>query len=353
MQEYRIIGVMSGTSLDGVDIAYCTFKRNSEKWFFEIQEAITVEYDKIWKERLSTVEKSIALDLIKTNNDYGYYLGELINRFIQETSIKPDLISSHGHTIFHQPEKKITYQIGSGAAIAAITNLPVICDFRTLDVALGGQGAPLVPIGDEQLFSDYNYCLNLGGIANVSYNNGKHTTAFDICPVNIVLNYLAGLLGYDYDRDGLFSAAGFINQSLLNELSQLIYYKTPAPKSLGKEWVMETFIPIIDKHPLSIEDKLATVSEHIAMKIMDSLPDKKADLNMLITGGGAFNQHLIERIKKKCPFNIIIPDSKTINYKEALIFAFLGVLRVRNEVNCLKSVTGALKNNIGGTIYQG
>ena len=358
---YDVIGLMSGTSLDGVDIAFCRFTIDNNKWNYTIYQAETISYTLEWKERLLSMEGINANVFQQINTDYGFYLGTLVSDFIVKHSLKVDFVSSHGHTIFHQPEKKLTVQIGSGSAIAARCKLPVVCDFRSLDVALGGQGAPLVPIGDKLLFSEYEFCLNLGGFANVSYNlpspDGEGAgvrCAYDICPVNIVMNQICEQLGKPFDEGGEIARSGMLSNYLLNEFNQIGYYKAipDSPKSLGKEWVIKNINPLLNTYELAENDLLRTFCEHIAFQIGKSLKNKPSG-KLLITGGGAYNSFLIECIKQQTPHQVIIPDRKTIEFKEALIFAFLGVLRMRGEVNCLKSVTGAMQNNCGGAVYFG
>ncbi len=348
MNRYTAIGLMSGTSLDGVDIACCRFEYNAGKWEYDIIDATTVEYSDEWKNRLVNSMKSDAESLTLLNIEYGHYLGKLANDFIKKYGYTPDIISSHGHTVFHQPEKKLTLQIGDGAAIAAVTGITTVCDFRSTDVALGGQGAPLVPIGDKLLFSDYDYCINIGGIANISYEDKGKRIAYDICPANMALNYLSEKRRQKFDTDGRMAAAGNPDENLLSELNSLKYYNLNPPKSLGKEWVFDSFISIIEKHSVSVEDLLNTVTEHIAEQISTILqkPGKA-----LITGGGANNTFLINRIKEKSKTEIVIPDRTLIDFKEALIFAFMGVLRLRNETNIFSSVTGARKDHCGGAVY--
>jgi len=341
---------MSGTSLDGVDIAFCEFSYDHRQWNFQILNAETIPYMKQWKDHLANVEKGSAYELALADTEYGRLLGHLCKSFIDKHKIKPDFIASHGHTIFHQPGKYLTCQIGRGSAIAAECGFPVVCDFRSLDVSLGGQGAPLVPIGDRYLFREYDFCLNLGGFANISYEKDENRIAFDICPVNIVLNYLTEKIGFSYDKDGVHSRSGSINPELLDQLEALEYYHRPPPKSLGKEWVVENIYPLLHASGLSVQDQLATFSEHIALQIARVTRSGKSG-KILLTGGGTFNNHLIEKLGKYCIPGIVIPQDFIINYKEALIFAFLGILRWRNEINCLKSVTGALKDSSGGAIY--
>ena len=348
MKNYNVIGLMSGTSLDGLDIALCSFEENNNKWNFKIKKAITIPYESEWKNKLINAHTLDALSFITLHKEYGTYTGNKVSDFIDSCSEKIDLIASHGHTIFHQP-KKLTFQLGDGACIAAKTNTTTVSDFRTLDVALQGQGAPLVPIGDALLFNNYEFCLNLGGFANISH--GTPRVAYDICPVNIVTNHLANKLGAEYDKNGEMAKQGSIHLDLLKELNSLSYFQLLPPKSLGLEWVKSEYLPVLNKYKISINDTLRTVYENIATQIAKAI-NHKDEKSVLITGGGTFNKFLIELLKEKTKTEIIIPDNKIIDYKEALIFALLGILRQRNEVNCLASVTGAVKDNMGGVIHQ-
>lgn len=351
-QIYNVIGLMSGTSLDGLDIAFCRFAVDKNTWNFEIIKAETKAYSEEWKDKLLSLEKADALKFQEIHTDFGFYCGRLVSDFIIKYGIKADFVASHGHTIFHQPDKRITVQVGSGSAIAAGCKMPVICDFRSLDVALGGQGAPLVPVGDKLLFSDFDYCLNLGGFANISYEHENKRIAYDVCPVNIVMNSICQKSGKPYDDKGQIARSGMLSPYLLNEFNQLSFYRSPlhTPKSLGKEWVTENIDPILNELEIEEHDLLRTFCEHIAIQVSRAVSAKKRG-KLLITGGGTYNDFLIERIKDLVPLEVIIPDSKTIEFKEALIFAFLGVLRSRNEPNCLKSVTGARQDSCGGAIY--
>jgi anhydro-N-acetylmuramic acid kinase len=352
MKTYKVIGIMSGTSLDGVDIAYCIFVEDNDIWKYKIEIAETYNYNSYWKEILSTAAHADSFDFIRIHKQYGNFLGGLVSEFILRNKIAPDFIASHGHTIFHQPDKKITFQIGDGAELAAACGYPVVCDFRSIDVALGGQGAPLVPVGDKLLFGNYDYCLNLGGIANISFEEKGKRIAFDICPANMALNNIVEMLGKSYDDKGAIATSGHVNRILLNKLNELDYYNLHSPKSLGKEWVFDLFMPMINAFDIPVEDKLCTICVHIAMQISAAAPYTAVE-NILVTGGGAYNTFLMEKIRSLCPAKIVIPDNKNVEFKEALIFAFLGVLRMRGEVNCLSSVTGAIKDSVGGTIYFG
>ncbi|HTA61441.1 MAG TPA: anhydro-N-acetylmuramic acid kinase [Bacteroidia bacterium] len=348
---YTVIGLMSGTSLDGLDVALCSFTKNKSKWTYKIIEAKTFTYNKTWKEKLQNAHLLNAQEFWKLHIDFGKFSAQTVNQFLKGKKHKVYLIASHGQTIFHQPQNGFTCQIGDGAAIAALTGITTTCDFRSTDVALGGQGAPLVPIGDELLFSDYDACLNIGGIANISFTHKKQRLAFDICPTNLVFNFYANKAGMSYDKGGKLAAKGKANQALLKKLNALSFYKNFKAKSLGREWIDEKVISLLESEPISLNDKLATAIEHSAFQTARVLNHFKIK-NVLLTGGGAYNAYFIERIKHYTACKLILPDDKTIQFKEALIFAFLGVLRLRNEVNCLKQVTGASKSNCGGALYN-
>ncbi|HCQ13818.1 anhydro-N-acetylmuramic acid kinase [Flavobacterium sp.] len=350
-ETYTVIGVMSGTSLDGIDLARINFTIKNEKWSYEILESETVSYSNDWLNKLKVAVGFSSEELTKLNEDYTDYLGNVINSFIAKYKISNlDAVCSHGHTILHQPQNGFTLQIGNLPKIAKIINQKVVCDFRVQDVRLGGQGAPLVPIGDRILFSEYDYCLNLGGFSNVSFESNNKRIAFDISPVNTVLNFYANKLGLDYDDKGKISSSGKVNLELLNELNALDYYKKAFPKSLGFEFVKEIVLPLIENYSISIDDKMHTFTEHIAYQTSIALPIKSGKI--LITGGGAYNDFLIERMQFHLPnIEIIIPDNKTLEFKEALIFALLGVLKLRNEINVLSSVTGAKMDHSSGNIY--
>ncbi len=349
MKSYLSIGVMSGTSLDGLDLVACRFTFN-ESWKFEIIKSLTVAYSHKWVSRLSTAAELSGLEMALLSNKYGKFIGKQVARFCSDLPEKPDLVSSHGHTVFHQPKNRLTIQIGNGAWIAAYSGLPVACDFRALDVALKGQGAPLVPIGDELLFGEYEICLNLGGIANVSFNEDNERKAFDICPANMAFNHFIKDLGYEYDLDGALGRSGQIQEELLNLLNGLEFYKQMGPKSLGREWFEDEFLPLINSFQLEKPDILRTLYEHVSDQISGAL-DQYPKAQILVSGGGAHNVFLIELISEKTKHKTIVPSAQIIDFKEGIIFAFLGVLRLRHEANCFKSVTGASHNHSGGVIY--
>jgi anhydro-N-acetylmuramic acid kinase len=343
-----VIGMMSGTSLDGLDLASCSFHRSEKGWKYNIEAAETIEYRHGWTERLRTAHRLSGEELIQLDRYYGNFQGEAAATFKAKYNLQADLIASHGHTVFHRPERGYTLQIGHGANIAAITNLPVISDFRSSDLALGGQGAPLVPIGDNLLFGEYDACLNIGGFANISFGNYGTLKAGDLCPVNIVLNHLAQKEGFQYDEDGKIGEKGIINKELLNSLNKLDFYAQPFPRSLGREWVEGHIFALIEKFTDTTINQLRTFYEHIALQIAPFLnPGNK----VLVTGGGAFNHFLIDRIRSNTQAVLVIPSDQLVKYKEALIFAFMGLLRWKGETNCLKTVTGARRDSCSGAVH--
>ncbi len=358
---------MSGTSLDGIDLAFAKISKTHIKsstqqpvlgekthsYSAEILKAETIAYPPPWSKKLSEAFKYAEDDLKNLDKSYTAYLGDQINHFITKNDLQHiDAICSHGHTILHQPENRCTLQIGNRPEIAKILGKKVVCDFRVQDVALGGQGAPLVPIGDKMLYSKYDYCLNLGGFANVSMEKDAQRIAYDICPVNVVLNTYAQRLGRPYDDKGALANAGNVSKPLLKELNALSFYSQSAPKSLGMEWVNDQIFPLLqrfeEKDNLSDLDILATFTEHIAIQLLAQFEDGSS---VLITGGGAYNEYLMELLHFRESITFILPSEELIEFKEALVFALLGVLKLENEINCLASVTGAQQDHSSGVIH--
>lgn len=350
--RYKVIGLMSGTSLDGLDMVCCEFSLKNGKWYFKLKASETLKYPSKWRTQLANAHLLPGEDLQLLDINYGLFLGASCNNFIKKYKLKGiQFIASHGHTIFHQPKKKFTFQLGNGNAIHRQTGIPVVNDFRSLDVLKGGEGAPLVPIGDHLLFSQYDVCLNLGGIANLSKIEKGKRVAFDICFVNMGLNYLAEKMNKSYDKDGKEASKGKVDLKLLNQLKkQYLKWKTNRP-SLGREGFEKFIQPILDNDSISLHDRLRTMVASISVEISNSLP-VKSNIRMLATGGGALNSFLIKCIQKKSGdrVEIIVPDTTTISYKEAIVFALLGILRVRNEINVLKSVTGAPTDSSAGVM---
>lgn len=357
---YRAIGLMSGSSIDGLDIAFVEFQVQGGKWVYEILEAECYPYTKEWSARLKNAIHLTAKDYQLLHAEYGHYTGQQVNKFIDAHKLhyKVAVIASHGHTTFHMPMQKMTAQLGDGAAIAAETKLPVVSDLRALDVAFGGQGAPIVPIGEKLLMGEYDYFLNIGGIANISVNAETYT-AFDVCPANRVLNMLANDAGMEMDEGGQLAAAGTADTQLLEKLNALDYYRQTYPKSLGNDFGTDIVYPIIKQACIAVPDALRTYVEHIAIQVRHSLIPCRANKEssrLLITGGGAMNTFLVNCIKNQLAVDgieIVVPDSNLVNFKEALIMAFIGVLRWRQEYNVLSSVTGAARNSIGGALWTG
>ena len=352
---FHVIGVMSGTSLDGLDIAFCRFEKG-KNWSFQLLEAKTVPYDTEWKDRLFNSVNISGNNLALLDNALGVWIGQQVKSFVAEKKLNPDFVSCHGHTVFHQPEKDLTLQIGSGTHIARESGFPVVNDFRTLDVALGGHGAPLVPVGDRLLFSEYDFCLNLGGIANVSFEKEDQRMAYDITVVNMLLNFLAGKLNLVYDEDGAIAKRGQYQEDLFQELEALHYFQQLPPKSLGWEWFEQEVIPILNRYDAPTEDQLHTAARHITHRIatevlQETLPNKT--YRLLATGGGARNTYLMQLLAEALApqVEVVIPEERIIDFKESIVFGLLGVLKLRGEANCLASVTGAHRDNCGGVVY--
>jgi anhydro-N-acetylmuramic acid kinase len=362
---YRAIGIMSGSSLDGLDIAFVEFHESAGKWTYEIIAADCYPYSAEWTKRLRGAIQLNALDYQLLHAEYGHYIGEQVNAFIAQHNLqyKVQLIASHGHTTFHAPAQKMTGQLGDGAAIAAVTGINVVSDLRAMDVALGGQGAPIVPIGEKLLLGNYTFFLNLGGIANISYNHPNKYIAFDVCPANRVMNMLAHEAGKPFDEGGQIAASGKLNTNLLKMLNELEYYQMPHPKSLANDFGTDVLFPLLKSSGVTVADAMHTMVEHIAMQISEPIlellktdPPAGGELKLLATGGGAHNHFMMERLQaalQPAGVELVVPEKNIIDFKEALIMALIGVLRWREENNVLASVTGASRSSIGGAVWIG
>lgn len=350
MSNFNAIGIMSGTSLDGIDIAYCSFDVN-KPGAFEIIKAETFSYPSKWKSALQEAASCSGLKLAELTVSYSNYVAELVDRFrVANKLARPDILAFHGHTIFHQPENGFTFQLGSPAILATASGIATVGDFRSGNVNLGGQGAPLVPIGDANLFNNFDACLNLGGFGNISIINSAKIIAFDICPVNIALNGLAAKVGESYDDEGKLAAAGKVDQVTLDNLNSLPFYDQAPPKSLGREWYESVILPMLQNSEITTVDLLATYCEHIAIQISRAIPDQTVK-RILVTGGGAHNSYLMERIKNRVEAEVVIPDYSLVDFKEALIFAYIGWLRFRHETNCLSGYTGSSRDLCSGSLH--
>lgn len=342
---------MSGSSLDGLDIAEVLFEEKMGEWSYKLEKSACLPLTDEWTDRLQQLTESTAEEYLKAHVDFGKFVGQAIVEYIAETEKNIDLIASHGHTIFHNPAKNYTGQIGDGAVIAAITGIDCLSDLRAIDIARGGQGAPIVPIGDQLLFGDYKYCLNLGGIANISEKNDSGIVAYDICGCNQLLNKAAGFLGYKYDEGGKLASGGVIDMELLNALNSSKYYQQKPPKSLANSWLRSVPGQMVADSELSAEDILATLCEHIAHQIAACVSNEPGG-KILVTGGGAYNAFLIERLAAFCSVEIVIPEKEIIEFKEALVMAFIGALNLAGQHNVYASVTGASADSILGALHK-
>jgi anhydro-N-acetylmuramic acid kinase len=364
-KTYHAIGLMSGSSLDGLDIAFCRFDLEGENVQWELLAQDCVPFDPKWTMRLKKLYSQDALTFAKTHTYFGHYMGELVSDFVHKFKVEPDFVASHGHTVFHEPEARMTFQIGDGAALAVACGLPTITNFRQHDVALGGEGAPLAPIADRDLFPGYDFYLNIGGIANLSAHVNGSMIALDVCAANTLLNFVAAQIGLDYDRDGRLAANGEVREFLLDELNNDYHYRNPYPKSLSNKWVQSRMVPILIRTRLSPEDKARTVCEHISLQISQSVINvleregiEKSAFRMLATGGGALNRYLMDNIKEvfehdQLQMEVVLPSPEVVKFKEAILMAYMGVLRLENRANVLHTATGASQDNIGGAFHQG
>ena len=357
VQNYKdnleIIGLMSGTSLDGLDIAHVLFDFTKATTQFTLVNCETIPYTRDILDKLNNYDTISVPEMLVLDKNLGRFYGDKVNEFIAKNKLNKtqiDAIACHGQTIFHQPQKRFTYQIGCGSTLAYQTGINVINDFRTRDVIAGGQGAPLVPIGDFNLFGGQaESFLNIGGFSNISFKKGNEIIAFDICPGNLPLNLLANRLGFEYDKNGELAKSGKIIHELLEKLNSLEYYQIPSPKSLGTEWLNETFNQLL-KSNFDTRDLMSTIVEHIAIQISSILINEEIS-SVFITGGGAKNLSLIDQIKNHFKGEVIVPETKLIDFKEALVFAYLGALYLRNESNTITSVTGAERSVCSGVLH--
>ena len=354
-KNYFAIGVMSGSSLDGIDLALCSFSQKENQWNYQVHKVDTIEYSSSERILLNKAPFLSGYELTAADKRLGTRIGKGINAFLEGINTPIDFISSHGHTIFHNPEESLTLQIGHGACIAAQTNRPVVCDLRSMDMAYSGQGAPLVPVGEKYLFQEHQIFLNLGGISNISFHKKDKVVAFDICPCNIVLNQLANEASQDFDNEGRLAEKGEINHQLLSKMNAIDYFQKEYPKSTDREWTKQHIFPLILDNTISLSDRLRTYTEFIAHQVAKSceiLKEKNTQKTIFCTGGGAFNTFLMQLLQEKLyPLKVIVPNQETVAYKEAIIFAFLGLLRWLKVPNIEASVTGAKKNTVGGAIY--
>ncbi|WP_222984589.1 anhydro-N-acetylmuramic acid kinase [Flagellimonas meishanensis] len=355
MSIYKVLGLMSGTSLDGLDMAYCHLWEQDGRWSFDIRKAKDIPYSSEMREYLKNAIHLSEKDHLQLHKDYGVWLGERVNEFLDEFHEEVDFVASHGHTSHHRPEDGFTFQLGDGQFLANTCGMQVVCDFRTKDVSLGGQGAPLVPIGDQLLFYNYDVCLNLGGISNISFERNGKRIAYDIGLANMPLNHITQKMDLAFDEDGKIARTGQLDHDLLQQLNDLAYYKLPYPKSTGYEWFIGDIVPLIENSRTSEADLLHTFIHHNCEQI--ALAVKKNNIKsgnkLLATGGGAMNSFFMDVLQEKLgpSISVEVPGKKLIAYKEALVFALMGVLRLQGETNVLSSVTGASEDSCSGEVF--
>ena len=356
MNSYNVLGMMSGTSLDGLDLAYCRFWQENETWDFEIRQCTTISYDPSLYDKLKNAIYLSEEEHAQLHEEYGQWLGKQAQQFVQKHKLPVDFIASHGHTSHHLPEEGITFQLGHGQQLANASGHKVICDFRSLDVQLGGQGAPLVPIGDELLLLAYDFCLNLGGISNISFKKNEKRIAFDIGMANMPLNYITEKIGLKYDAGGQLAQKGILVPELSEALDQLDYYQLPYPKSTGFEWFSQEVKPLIEKSGSTPKDLLHTIIHHNCEQIAKVIQNENQSTRgkLLITGGGALNDFFVATLQDKLGerTEVVVPPKKLVEYKEAMVFAFMGVLRELGQTNVFASVTGASKDSCSGVIFE-
>ncbi|MEM1258179.1 MAG: anhydro-N-acetylmuramic acid kinase [Bacteroidota bacterium] len=356
MEKFKVLGLMSGTSLDGLDLAYCHFWNKEGTWNFEIRQCGAVSYDQRLFEQLKNSIHLSEEEHLQLHYTYGVWLGQQARDFIEKHRLEIDFIASHGHTSHHRPEEGITFQLGDGQQLANASGAKVICDFRTLDVSLGGEGAPLVPIGDHLLLSEYPFCLNLGGISNISFQKAGKRIAYDIGMANMPLNYLTEQINLKYDKGGALARSGELIPQLLDNLNALEYYELPYPKSTGYEWFSSKVKPLLERSKTETKNLLHTLIHHNCEQIAKAIENEKPDgkSRVLLTGGGALNDFFVETLQKELGRigEVIIPPKKFIEYKEAMVFAFMGVLKHLGATNVYASVTGAKRNSSSGVIFN-
>lgn len=355
MKTHKILGLMSGTSLDGLDLACCHLRQKKGLWEYELKETKSISYTPQWRNRL---KDAIFLDgesLLLLHNEYGSWLGEQARNFVQERKLEVTHIASHGHTSHHQPQKGLTFQLGSGQHLATASGIPTVCDFRTLDVILGGQGAPLVPIGDRLFFGNFDFCLNLGGISNISFELNGNRIAYDIGLANMLLNHISRKTGLEYDENGALAGKGHLLPELFNRLNALEYYARPFPKSIGYEWFLSEVVPMIDATEAPVESLLHTSVHHLCEQVAVQLRTfrKRQKQSVLVTGGGALNGFLTKVLQERLgtDFEVVVPDRTLIEFKEALVFSLMGALRLEGQVNVLCSATGAKRDSSSGSLF--
>lgn len=357
-----ILGVMSGSSMDGLDLAFIRLNTEVGKpgllsASYELLHGATMPIPEELLNQLKYSSKLDALSLLTLDQDFGSWAGKAIDTAIKQTSFSPSLIGFHGHTVFHFPDRKVSFQLGHGAVLSAYTQLPVVTDFRSQDMALGGQGAPMVSIAEKWLWPDYSGFLNLGGICNITLKKTKEAyESADIWVCNQILNHLAREVGHSYDDRGLIAAKGLPIDELIEALLLAEWFEKKAPKSLDNSYLYEEVIPLFNKYrDYSTGDKLHSavivIAKAIANHVNAVYHSEAIQGGIMLTGGGALNDFLVEKIRAELTCDIFLPDLETIQFKEAIMVAFAGWLRWRGLPNFIKEATGAKSDAIGGVLH--
>jgi len=364
VSSYRVLGLMSGSSLDGIDWCMANFVFTKGVWTFQIEGCGMLDYSSELVGRFTRGHQLSVHEVMLLQDEFSRLSTRAALEAITQWG-RPLLIAEHGHTLVHRPELGYTWQINAAPMLSARLRLPVVSDFRRVDVAMGGQGAPLVPYGDAMLFSRYAACLNLGGIANLSFDQNGKRIGFDVCFANQVLNRLAQNLGLPFDKGGAIAAqaknsAGEQSRQrvarALSEWSSIDLSRPFPPPSLGRETLETDIIPRFESSGLSAEDALWAWCEHIAECVLHYLKFNPAEGKILVTGGGAFNQFLMECLRaaaaKKPEFKWEKGTDALITHKEALLFGFLGLLRFLGLNNVDASYTRSSSSHSAGCIYN-
>jgi anhydro-N-acetylmuramic acid kinase len=349
-----ILGAMSGSSLDGLDLAICSFTDQS---IFTIHNSTTIELPLDLRTKLKNFSTLNAFQIADLDAYFALFSAHSIRDFTNNWIGGISLVVSHGHTLYHNPANAVSWQIGNGGIIAAVTGIDTLCDLRVQDVALGGQGAPLAALVDLNLFKDYTGLLNLGGIANITINQSNTVYSWDISPCNQVFNHLAQKEGKEFDKGGSIARSGKILMELIHKWQENTYFSQMPPKSMDNTWVKENYIKEIDKIDQPVKILMASFAEFVAIQLSKDL--KSLDLNpgkILVTGGGAFNAHFISRLKVHLsPLNWVVEvaEESLINYKEAMLMAYMGHRYINKKTNTISTATGAEKDLISGALYLG
>ena len=358
MKRWHGIGMMSGTSLDGVDLAYCEFSLDDGEWSYRLLRAETIPLSEKWKARLAHLDQVDARTYARTHVYWGRELGLMARFFISRYGLDPQFVACHGQTIFHEPDKNYTAQIGDGETMVAFLNCPLVTNLRNKDVALGGQGAPLVPFGERMLWPEAKWFLNLGGIANLSRISANgDSLAYDVTAANMALNWLARNLDPPryFDRDGEVAASGSLDPELLARLNGLPYFDAPPPKSLGTEWFEAAVLPLLRDDSIPVADRMHTYVHHLTGQVARDMERFGAQGGaLLVTGGGAHNTFLMQELRTALsPLGVEVPhlEAEVIDQKEAIVFAFLGLQVLLGQTNTLAGVTGASQTVTGGSIH--